>query len=185
MSGYKILLAGTAGVGKTTAIAAVSEIRPMIVDVRNAAAPDSPSPIAIGLNYGELTLPSGQTVRLYATPSQNRFDIAWRVLSEKSLGLIVLIDNSRPDPLGDLDSTLAGYKALIEKKACVIAISRMPTHPQPDMDTFASHLQSRGVLCPILPVDTRDSAQVMQLLVLVLLQITARAKDISEQNGWS
>ena len=184
MSGYKILLTGTAGVGKTTAITAVSDIRPMMVDVRNAAAPGSPSLIPIGLSYGELTLPSGQTVRLYATPSRNRFDIAWRVLSEKSLGLIVLINNSRPDPLGDLDSTLAGYKALIEKKACVVAISRMPTHPQPDMDAFASHLQSRGVLCPVLPTDTRDSAQVMQLLELVVLQLNASTRGMSEDSGW-
>jgi uncharacterized protein len=183
MNGYKILLSGTTGAGKTTAIAAVSEIRPMVVDVRNTSV--GASMVTIGLDYGELTLPNGETLRLYATREQTRFDTPWKVLSERALGLIVLIDNSQPDPWGDLDTHLAGYQALIEKKACVVAISRMQTHPQPDIEAYAQHLQSRGVLCPVLPIDARDGAQVMQLIELVVVLLQAQAKEISVANGWS
>lgn len=183
MSGYRILLSGTTGAGKTTAIASVSEIRPMFVDVRNV--PVGASVVTIGLDYGELTLPNGETVRLYATREQTRFDIPWKVLSERALGLIVMIDNNQPDPLGDLDAHLVGYQTVIEKKACVVAISRMQTHPQPDIEAYAHHLQSRGVLCPVLPADVRDSAQVMQLVELVVLLLQAQAKDISDVTDWS
>ena len=46
----------------------------------------------------------------------------WKILSRGALGLIILIDNRQPDPLGDLGVYVAGFKKLIDETACVVAI---------------------------------------------------------------
>ena len=68
MTEHKILFTGTMGAGKTTAIAAVSEIPPMRTDVRNTDDSVSKATTTVGLDYGELTLDNGEKLRLYGTP---------------------------------------------------------------------------------------------------------------------
>ena len=177
MSEHKILFSGTTGAGKTTAIGAVSEIPPMSTDVRNNDTGLSKEMTTVGMDYGELTLDNGDKLRLYGTPGQKRFDFMWKILSKGSLGLIILIDNRQADPLANLDMYLEGFKPLIEDTAVVVAVGRLETHPSPDLETFSSHLASRGVLCPVLAADVREAAQVVQLLELLLLQLEAKTEN--------
>lgn len=181
MTEHKILFSGTTGAGKTTAIGQVSEIPPLSTDVRNTDPSLAKKMTTVGLDYGEVTLDNGEKLRLYGTPGQQRFDFMWKILSRGALGLIILIDNRQPDPLGDLDVYVAGFKKLIDETACVVAIGRMETHPEPGLERFTDHLQSLGVLCPVLAADVRDSAQVVQLLELLLLQLDAKAADLNEE----
>lgn len=167
------------GAGKTTAIAAVSEIAPLTTDVRNTDSGVAKRMTTVGLDYGELTLDNGDKLRLYGTPGQKRFDFMWTILSRSALGLIILIDNSQTDPLADLDMYLTGFAQLIEDTACVVAIGRTETHAQPDLDQFAALLTERGVYCPVLPCDVRESDQVIGLLELLLLQLEAKTQDES------
>jgi uncharacterized protein len=184
-SGRKILFSGTAGVGKTTAISSVSEIPPKLTHVYGSSAFLSKDPKVVGLDYGELTLENGETVRLYGNPGATSFDSQLEILSKGTWGLIILIDNRSPDPLGDLDTHIAGFKSLIKKAGCVVAICHMSVHPQPDTEAYANHLQVQGVLCPVLPTDVLSSTQVTRLLELVLVQLDVKANEISEENGWS
>ncbi len=171
---HKILFTGTTGAGKTTAIGAVSEIPPLSTDVRNTDSSVAKAMTTAGLDFGELTLENGEKLRLYGTPGQKRFDFMWRILSKGALGVVILIDNSRPDPLDDLDLYIAGFRKLIAEAACVVAVGRMESHPQPDLDQFSAHLEGRGIVCPVMPIDTRDGDQVTQLLELLLLQLESR-----------
>jgi uncharacterized protein len=168
---YKILFSGTAGAGKTTAIGAVSDIAPLGTDVKNSDAELSKDMTTVGLDYGEITLGGMDKLRLYGTPGQQRFDFMWKILARGALGLIILIDNRQRDPLADLDMYLAGFADLIANTACVVAVGRMDERPIPDIEHFAEHLELRGILCPVLPIDVRDKSQVVQVLELLLLQI--------------
>ncbi|MGJ7544287.1 GTP-binding protein [Variovorax sp. LT1R16] len=172
---HKILFSGTMGAGKTTAIAAVSEIGPLSTDVRNTDESMTKPTTTVGLDYGELTLDNGERLRLYGTPGQQRFAFMWDILARGALGLVILIDNSRPDPLADLDMYLDGFAELIGRSACVVGIGRTETHALPDIDAHSRHMAARGVLCPVLPVDVRERAQVLQLLDLLLLQLESRS----------
>lgn len=171
MTEHKILFTGTMGAGKTTAIAAISEIRPLSTDVQNTDASVSKAMTTVGLDYGELTLDNGEKLRLYGTPGQQRFAFMWQILSRGALGLVILIDNSRPDPLADLDVYLDGFSGLITQAACVVGVGKMEAHAQPDIDAFAQRMQAKGVLCPVFPADVRDAQQVLQLLDLLLVQL--------------
>lgn len=174
---HKILFTGTTGAGKTTAIAGVSEIPPLSSDVRNTDAMFAKAMTTAGLDYGELTLDNGEKLRLYGTPGQARFDFMWKILSRGALGLIVLIDNSRPQPLEDLEVYLKGFEALIAQTGCVVAVGRLDTHPSPDLEQFAQRLATNGVVCPVVPIDVREAAQVVQLLELLLLQLESRNQE--------
>src|SRR2546427_7577416 len=75
MSELKILICGTAGAGKTTAIRAVSEIAPVSTDVRNTDAAVDKALTTAGMDYGELTLDNGEkldrkSTRLNSSHSQ-------------------------------------------------------------------------------------------------------------------
>ena len=168
---HKILFTGTMGAGKTTAIATISEIPPISTDVQNNDKSVSKAVTTVGLDYGELTLEGGDKLRLYGTPGQQRFDFMWKILGRGALGLVVLIDNSRPDPLADMAMFLDGFAELITQSACVIGVGRMEAHPIPDIDCFAEALAARGMTCPVFAVDVREPEQVLQLLDLLLVQL--------------
>jgi len=177
MSELKILISGTTGAGKTTAIRSVSEITPISTDVRNTDGSVDKALTTAGMDYGELTLDNGEKLYLYGTPGQERFDFMWHILSRGALGMILLIDNSRPDPLADLDLYIHALSTALSTTACVVAVCRMDQHGQPDLEGFALHLQSRGLLCPVVPTDVRDAAQVVALIELLLLQIEALTQE--------
>ena len=174
MAEHKILFSGTTGAGKTTAIGQVSEIPPMTTDVRNTDTGLSKEMTTVGMDYGEVTLDNGDKLRLYGTPGQKRFDFMWKILSKGALGLIILIDNSQPNPLADLDTYLDGFAQLIKDTACVVAVGRTEAHAMPDLEQFADHMAARGVICPVLAADVRDAQQVTQLLELLLLQLETK-----------
>lgn len=174
---HKILFTGTTGAGKTTAIRAVSEVRTIDTDVRNTDPDIAKAMTTAGMDYGELTLAGGEKLRLYGTPGQHRFDFMWGILARGALGLVILVDNSQPDPLGDLDAYVEGFRDLIQRQACVVGIGRMETHPEPSVDAYALRLESRGVLCPVLPTDVRHRENVVELLEVLLLQLEAKSEE--------
>lgn len=171
----KILISGTAGSGKTTAIRSISEIRPVDTDVRNTDPALAKAMTTTGLDYGELTLDNGSKLCLYGTPGQRRFDFMWRILSRGALGVILLADNRRPDPLTDLDIYLRAFTMSPERTPCVVAVGHLESHPRPDLDAYSRRLQQRGVLCPVVAADVRHAAQVAGLIELLLLQMDALA----------
>jgi signal recognition particle receptor subunit beta len=176
MTEHKILFTGTMGAGKTTAIGVVSEVPPVKTDVRNTDTSVDKATTTVGLDYGELTLEGGEILRLYGTPGQQRFDFMWQILARGALGVVILVDNSRADPLADLDVYLDGFRRLIADAACVVAVGRMEQHPEPDLEQYVAHMQTRGVMCPLLPIDVRQRAQVTQLLDILLLQLEVKAE---------
>lgn len=176
MTEYKILLTGTTGAGKTTAIAAISETAPVRTDVKNNDAAFAKATTTVGLDYGELTLDNGDKLRLYGTPGQERFSFMWPILAQGALGIVVLIDNSRPDPLADLAVYLKGFEGLIRDAACVVGVGRMQTHPEPSLGAYAEALHAAGVLCPLLPVDVREQQEVLMLMDLLLTQFESKSQ---------
>lgn len=171
MREYKIVFSGTAGAGKTTAIGAISETDVVSTDVANNDASLQKATTTVGLDFGQITLDDGSRVRLFGTPGQTRFDFMWRILAKDALGLILLIDNSRPDPLADLEVYLDGFAAELAGMACVVGVGRHETHPEPGIDDFARRLEARGLLLPVLPVDVRQRDDVLMLIDTLLVQV--------------
>ncbi len=171
MNEYKILFSGTAGAGKTTAIAAISETATVSTDVVNNDESLGKATTTVGLDYGSITLGNGDRIRLFGTPGQARFDFMWGILVKDALGLVILIDNSRSDPLADLVTSLNGFSEELLQMPCVVGVGRCEAHPEPGIDAFADVLHARGLVRPVVPVDVRKREDVVMLIDILLSQV--------------
>lgn len=171
---YKLLFTGSMGAGKTTAIAAVSAIAPCSTDVlNNDLEGHAKATTTAALDYGEVVLDSGDRLRLYGTPGQARFDFMWKILAQGALGVVILIDNSRPDPLADLREYATAFGELLARAHAVIGIGRTETHPTPAIDDFHAVLHELGHSAPVLSIDVRRRDDVLMLLDILFHQIEA------------
>ena len=106
----KIIFAGSMGSGKTTAIKSISEIEPVSTEVDNNDTEQSNKELTtMAMDFGTLTLSDDSKLLLYGTPGQERLSFMWSVISDGSLGVIILIDNSISTPLANLDIYLEGF----------------------------------------------------------------------------
>lgn len=174
MNEYKLLFTGPTGAGKTTAIGAISEVPPVITDVVNTDDSLSKELTTVGLDFGEITLENGDKLRLFGTPGQTRFSFMWSILAKGAIGLIILLDKSSPDPLADLKRYMNGFAELIRDTACVIGVGRSESRTTPTIDDFARTVQAFGIVCPIIPIDVRERAQVLVLVDLLLTQLECK-----------
>lgn len=173
---YKILFTGPMGAGKTTAIAAVSQTSVVSTDVANMDHSSSKATTTVGLDYGEVRLDDGAVLRLYGTPGQERFRFMWEILAQGALGLIVLVDNSRPQPLEDMQIYLDNFRPLVERGSVVIGVGRAEEHPTPGLEDYYEYLAERGLMLPVLSVDVRLRENVLMLFD-VLLSILEVSQD--------
>jgi signal recognition particle receptor subunit beta len=171
MPELKIVFTGTMGAGKTTAIGALSDTPPVTTDVRNSDASLAKATTTVGLDLGEVVLDTGERVRLFGTPGQVRFDFLWRILVRNAIGLVILTDNTRPDPLQDLAAYLDGFATELRTLPCVIGVGRSELQASPSADDYAEFVAARGLLLPVLQVDVRRRADVLLLVDTVLAQV--------------
>ena len=169
MSNHKIIFTGPVGAGKTTAITSISDVPPLRTDelasdmTRNCKAETT-----VAMDYGILNLGDGERVHLYGTPGQERFNFMWDILTEGGVGLILLLDNTRPAPLQDMRFFLDEFNAFVAQTQVAIGITRTDQIDYPTIDDYHLELKQDQRKLPIFHVDAR-SRQDVSLLVEALL----------------
>ena len=168
----KILISGPRGAGKTTAIAAVSEVAPVKTEAVNSdLAQHSKTHTTVALDYGEVRLAGGDRLRLYGTPGQKRFNVMWQILAKGAFGVVILIDMTRPDPVADLVDYLQDFAEVIRNSSGVIGVGRSSENTLVTSTELYATLTGLGLMLPIFAVDIRKREDVLLLLEALFSQI--------------
>src|SRR5215468_10129607 len=100
----KIIIAGGFGVGKTTLVSTISEIRPLRTEeqlsdqgtgIDDVAGVERKTTTTVAMDFGRISFRGGVSLYLFGTPGQERFWFMWDELAYGALGAVVLADTRR------------------------------------------------------------------------------------------
>ncbi|MEV0092465.1 ATP/GTP-binding protein [Streptomyces sp. NPDC050738] len=103
-NGLKIVIVGGFGVGKTTMVRSVSEIRPLNTEetmteagrpVDDTSAVRNKTSTTVAFDFGRITIDERTVLYLFGAPGQERFWFLWDRLFAGTLGAVVLVDTRR------------------------------------------------------------------------------------------
>ena len=124
-----------------------------------------------------MKLGDGSTIHLYGTPGQERFDFMWEILTEGGIALVLLIDNSRGDPLKQLRFYLGAFSGFIRKTAVAVGVTHMDLRASPSLADYQAELDRAGQPgVPVFEVDARSRRDVCLLIEAVLSVIDPVAR---------
>lgn len=168
----KILFTGQVGAGKTTAIQTISDIATVATEATASdQVAEQKATTTVAMDYGQLILGDGQKVHLYGTPGQKRFQFMWDILSRGGLGLIILVDNSRPKPVDDLLFYLNAFDQFIRRQSVAIGITRMDQKSVPRLIDYQQVLDNLQLAVPLFEIDARRENDVKTLLQSLLCNL--------------
>lgn len=184
MRTHKLLFIGEPGAGKSTCIAAVSQIPVVSTDVGcTDELAELKETTTVALDYGELDLGTDGRLLLYGLPGQLRFRYMFDVVRENLLGVVVLVDASRPHALTGLDETLGAYASELRQLPCVVALNKHPDPPAELRRACKDLLRRHAQVAPIISVDARQRADVVRLFELLFLLLQYSPHGLSEEDS--
>ncbi|MCP9983396.1 GTP-binding protein [Actinomadura madurae] len=167
-------MAGGFGVGKTTLVSAVSEIRPLrteealtekSIGVDDTTAVASKTTTTVAMDFGRITLPNGLVLFVFGTPGQDRFWFMWDELAKGALGAVVLVDTRR---LADCFASVDYF----ERRGVpfIIGVNRFDGAGRHSADQVRDALDLSPDI-PVISCDVRDREDAKRVLITLVEHI--------------
>jgi signal recognition particle receptor subunit beta len=164
----KIVIVGGFGVGKTTMVGSVSEIRPLTTEetmtqagigVDDNFGSKSKTATTVAMDFGRISITDQLVLYLFGTPGQERFWFLWNGLFEGALGAVVLVDTRRLEVSFDVMGRLEERDVPF-----VVAVNDFPDAPRYALDELRQALDLAPEI-PIIRCDARRRASSRDVLM--------------------
>jgi signal recognition particle receptor subunit beta len=177
--GLKIVIVGGFGVGKTTMVRSVSEIRPLSteetmtqagleIDRTNGVTDKTTTTVAF--DFGRISLDEQMVLYLFGAPGQERFWFLWDRLFAGTLGAVVLVDTRRLS-----DSWYAIDRLEHHNTPFIVARNNFPGSKH-TLDSVRDAL-SLPESVPLIDCDARDRTSSKRVLISLVNHLYALSTE--------
>ena len=172
----KIVVAGGFGVGKTTLVSSISEIRPLRteesltqvgVGVDDLTGVAGKTTTTVAMDFGRISMGARMVLYLFGTPGQDRFWFMWDDLSYGALGAVILADTRR---LSDCFPSVDYFER--RQLPFIVAINVFDGAPHYEVEDVRIALDLDPAV-PALLCDARQRSSVKEVLITLVRHVLA------------
>jgi uncharacterized protein len=169
VSAYKIVVTGPFNSGKTEFVKNGSDI-PMVETEKNITTEDRgiKASTTVAMDFGRMEI-DGDTVHLFGTPGQTRFNFMWEILAKEMNGFIVLVDSTDTPSFPDAAELIEQFSSFVDVPHIVVS-NKMDLDGAASTDEVRSGTRASSDV-PVLEAIATDKASVRNVVKQMLTLI--------------